>query len=139
MPNENGELTAAEKHEQARAFALSGKKSKFQIAKEKKKALARAQGKQQPVKAGKTMAKASKKEADPNDPKMWPSVDRGDWQYVYIAAGTFQGRFGYYDDHDEEALVYFGAPLLGDGPYEMPLSYLRKPPASYCENVYTIF
>ena len=154
MPNEKGELTPAEKHEQARAFALSGTLSKFQLAKKKKREMAARQDKkttQPPVKAGKTTAKvqhhqqqqakssSSTKIDASNDPKVWPQVERGDWQYVYIAAGEFKGRFGYYDDHEDEALVYFGAPLLGDGPFEVPISYLRKPPASYCENVYEIF
>lgn len=137
MPNEKGALTAAEKHEQARAFALSGTLSKFQLAKKKK----RAQEKPTVVKAGKTTAKVeakTKKESN-FDAKLWPRVERGDWQYVYIAAGKFEGKFGYYDDHEDDALIYFGAPLLGDGPHQMPLTYLRKPPISYCENVYTIF
>lgn len=64
----------------------------------------------------------------------WPKVQRGDWGYVYICGGSFQGRFGYYDDDEDEALVYFGAPLLGDGPYEIPLKYLRDPPAEYKKN-----
>ena len=40
---------------------------------------------------------------------------------TYIAGGPFKDRYGYYDDADDEdeneALIYFGAPLTGDGPY----------------------
>ena len=93
------------------------------------------------AKAGKSSAlAATKKKAAPKkkktaaaaDPKSsWPRVKEGDWGYVYICAGPFKGRFGYYDDEDDGALVYFGAPLVGDGPYTIPLSFLRNPPAKY--------
>lgn len=140
MPNEKGQLTAAEKHEQARAFALSGSLSKFQQAKQKRRAFEALQPQQKvaPTKAANTLVKrASKpKKVDSTDPKNWPRVERGDWQYVYVAAGKFAGRFAYYDDHElNEAIIYFGAPLLGDGPYGVKLSSLRKPPGRYCQNV----
>jgi hypothetical protein len=80
--------------------------------------------------------KASKTKAKAENRKKWPRVKCGDWQYVYISGGPFEGRFGYYDDHESGPLVYFGAPVLGDGPYEIPLRYLRKPPAKYCTNVF---
>jgi len=82
--------------------------------------------------------KASKPKAKKKveDRKKWPRVKYGDWQYVYICSGPFEGRFGYYDDHEGSALVYFGAPCVGDGPYSIPLNYLRKPPAKYCKNVF---
>ena len=60
--------------------------------------------------------------------QQWPRVAFGDWGFVYIAGGPFEGRFGYYDDEDGDALVYFGAPLTGDGPYKIPHQHLRKPP-----------
>jgi len=63
--------------------------------------------------------------------KSWPKVKSGEWGYVYICGGPFEGRFGYYDDKEGGSLVYFGAPLVGDGPYKIPLRYLRDPPASH--------
>jgi len=85
------------------------------------------------AKAGKaTKKKAAPKKKKAADPKSrWPRVQYGDWGYVYICAGPFKGRFGYYDDEDGGSLVYFGAPLVGDGPYTIPLSFLRNPPAKY--------
>jgi len=52
-------------------------------------------------------------------------VERGNWGLVYIPS---EGRFGYYDDEDGGSIVYFGAPLSGDGPYVYPRSSLRQPP-----------
>ena len=202
-------LTAAEKHEQARAFALSGSLSKFQLAKQRKalenKLLAE---KNLPIKASRPSVKnpkpastysyqtttvtASTAAATPltavttpipptistappplvaprsdlpantipaeepsppppdppaasastvvvgEDPKTWATVDYRDWQYVYVCNGPFEGRFGYYDDHqDGFALIYFGMPMVGDGPYQMALEDLRKPPPKYCENAFT--
>lgn len=69
-----------------------------------------------------------------SDKKSWPKVKMGHWDYVYICGGPFAGRFGYYDDHEKHALVYFGRPLTGDGPYDVPLRYLRDPPASVKQN-----
>ena len=59
--------------------------------------------------------------------RSWPLVQSGDYGQVYVSS---EGRFGYYDDDDgeDEAIVYFGAPLTGDGPYVYPLSALRQPP-----------
>ena len=59
--------------------------------------------------------------------RSWPLVQSGDWGQVYVSS---EGRFGYYDDDDgeDEAIVYFGAPLTGDGPYVYPRSALRQPP-----------
>lgn len=64
----------------------------------------------------------------------WSRVDVYDWSYVYISGGEFEGSFGYYDDEDDRegySLIYFGAPLLGDGPYSIKHSLLRKPEAPY--------
>ena len=60
----------------------------------------------------------------------WPVVKSGDWGLVFIAQGRGAGRFGYYDDEEDEdeCLVYFGAPLSGDGPYMYPRRALRQPP-----------
>ena len=59
--------------------------------------------------------------------RLWPVVRSGDWGQVYVSS---EGRFGYYDDEEDEdeAIVYFGAPLSGDGPYVYPRSALRQPP-----------
>jgi hypothetical protein len=92
--------------------------------------------KQPPTKAKKlqtkkpTAASQKKKAAASGDnhKKNWPKVQRGDWDYVYVCGGAFQGRFGYYDDHEEQALVYFDRPCGNDGPYDIPLRYLRAPP-----------
>ncbi|CAB9521659.1 expressed unknown protein [Seminavis robusta] len=143
MPKDNGELTAAEKHEAARAFALSGTLSKFQRAKQRKKALEAAitTAKAPPPARASSKAKApkpQKRKQNKNDKNSWPQVQQSDWQYVYIAKGPFAGRFGYYDDQEEDsAVIYFGAPLLGEGPYCVPLEDLRVPPKSYCKDSYT--
>lgn len=71
------------------------------------------------------------KQKDPSDPKNWPKVGGGDYDYVYIHGGPHDGRYGYYDDDDPGPLIYFGAPLVGDGPYEIPRRYLRIPPQSH--------
>ena len=57
----------------------------------------------------------------------WPIVESGDWGLIYIPS---ERRFGYYEDEESEneAIVYFGAPLTGDGPYVYPRGYLRQPP-----------
>ena len=59
----------------------------------------------------------------------WPEVESGDWGLVYISSGAFRGKFGYYDDEEDEdeAVVYFGPPLLSDC-YTLSLASLRKPP-----------
>ena len=59
--------------------------------------------------------------------RSWPVVRSGDWGQVYVSS---ENRFGYYDDEEDEdeAIVYFGAPLSGDGPYVYPRSALRQPP-----------
>jgi len=70
----------------------------------------------------------------------WEHVTRSDWQYVYICEGPFSGKFGYYDDHDDAmdmAKIYFGMPVVGDGPYRMPLEDLRVPPHVYCHSAFT--
>jgi len=60
------------------------------------------------------------------------AVDRdpsSDWQYVYINKGEFTGKYGYYDNNENEkdaAMIYFGVPLLGDGPHKIPFSFLTK-------------
>ena len=72
--------------------------------------------------------------------KKWPKVEYGDWSYVYISGGHFEGKFGYYDDEEEgKALIYFGAPLIGDGPYDVKRLHLRKPSAAYCKGKATAF
>jgi hypothetical protein len=171
MPNVMEELTAAEKHEAARAFALSGGLSKFQQAKQRKKAVGvtrkKRRGKVATTKATKSRAKrtlssqssnmastvvalpslqqrningadnASTVSIDPQDKHCWPRVTRGVWQYVYIASGPFAGKFGYYDDQEgDNAIIYFGAPLLGEGPYEVPVEALRQPPTSQTSNAF---
>jgi hypothetical protein len=157
-------LTAAEKHEAARAFALSGSLSEFQQAKQRKKAvdasLQKRRGKATVVKATKANAKRtltsqssstvvvrplqgsnsdniSTVSVDPQDKNCWPRITRGAWQFVYIASGPFEGRFGYYDDQEgDNAIIYFGAPLLGEGPYEVPLEDLRQPPSTQITHAY---
>ena len=59
----------------------------------------------------------------------WPVAEEGDYGLVYVAEGEFRGKFGYYDDDEDEdeAIVYFGPPLIGDC-YTLCLSNLRKPP-----------
>uniref|UniRef100_A0A7S2YD01 Uncharacterized protein n=1 Tax=Entomoneis paludosa TaxID=265537 RepID=A0A7S2YD01_9STRA len=165
-----------EKHEAARAFALSGSLSKYQRKKaEQKKSEFHMQVlkpasieqmkapigfivcPQRLTKAARTVAKRKERkaaaEAEHNagmapvidgsdqqeeyiseDPSDWPVVKKGHWSYIYVIDGPHQGRFGYYDDHESSALVYFGAPLIGDGPYAISLSKLRKPPTKFCKN-----
>jgi hypothetical protein len=57
----------------------------------------------------------------------WPIIASGNWGLVFVST---LGRFGYYEDEEDEdeALVYFGAPLSGDGPFMYPRSALRQPP-----------
>jgi hypothetical protein len=90
--------------------------------------------KQAPKAKEKVTHKAKKPSKKKDDKKSWPKVNYGDWSYVYITAGQFEGRYGYYDDHERSAIVYFGAPMVGDGPYSIPLKNLRKPPKNYCKD-----
>lgn len=57
----------------------------------------------------------------------WPVVSSGAWGLVYVSSA---GRFGYYDDEEDEdeCIVYFGAPLSGDGPHMYPRCALLQPP-----------
>ena len=76
---------------------------------------------------------------DPNDEifkQSWPQVKRGEYQYVYISEGPFAGKFGYYDDVDDSnnALIYFGMPLVGDGPVSVDHSQLRIPQGKYAKD-----
>mmetsp|Transcript_3790 Transcript_3790/g.5167 ORF Transcript_3790/g.5167 Transcript_3790/m.5167 type:complete len:429 (+) Transcript_3790:95-1381(+) len=63
----------------------------------------------------------------------WPAVQKKDYRYVYIHGGELNGKFGYYDDvsPDEKALIYFGMPLMGEGPYAVDHSCLRVPQGKY--------
>jgi hypothetical protein len=42
-------------------------------------------------------------------------AEQGDFGPVLILRGRYQGRVGYYDDDDDGAIVYLGAPFSSDG------------------------
>mmetsp|Transcript_3084 Transcript_3084/g.3465 ORF Transcript_3084/g.3465 Transcript_3084/m.3465 type:complete len:193 (-) Transcript_3084:62-640(-) len=122
-------FAAANPHISLSAFPNQQQLQQLQQQPKKKKA-----AKKTAAPTKKKVAASTKNKSTTHKKSSWPKVKNGEWGYVYICGGPFAGRFGYYDDHEEQALVYFGAPLLGDGPYDVPLQYLRDPPASEKKN-----
>jgi len=84
--------------------------------------------------AKKKIAATKNKAVTEDDKSTWPKVKHGEWDYVYICGGKFKGRFGYYDDHEKPekpAMIYWDRLMGIDGPYYVPLKYLRAPPESF--------
>jgi len=75
------------------------------------------------------------KELKPDDKRTWLKVRPGEWGEVYIRGGPHGGRYGYYtedskDDENEMAIIYFDSARVSDGPHQVELTRLRKPPES---------
>jgi hypothetical protein len=59
-------------------------------------------------------------------------VEQGDYGPVLILRGRHQGKVGYYDDDDDGAIVYLGAPFSSDA-VRLKHSYIQKIDAKSAE------
>ena len=59
-------------------------------------------------------------------------VGQGDYGPVLILRGRHQGKVGYYDDDDDGAIVYLGAPFSSDA-VRLKRTHIRKIDAKSAE------